>query len=380
MCPCGCPSGETGAARRSQRGASSHGRATNDEPATMTATDAAELTTANRAGLALLSPRALVVSPVDAFFGLHPGDRALVNAGEAVGRGQPIIEHYRDPRTIVVEGIPPGDGPATPGDRWAASPGRRSHEGDASAGGELLFRSGGKWRIAGGDRPDPIEAPFAGIVSDVRPGTGVTVRTAASAILGRAVLAGPTWGRLQIVTDADGELRAQHVDVGAAGAIIVAGARIDAEALTRARAVGVRGVIVAALGIKEQRDFLASERRGRAAVHGLPPFGILVLDGAGRRPIASPLMAMFKALEGGMVAIIGSPPALVIDESGIELPQPSPDLVRVRSGPLAGAEGTWAGLAGPRRFPAGVTLEAAFIRFGGRPPVAIPIGDLERFA
>ena len=246
--------------------------------------------------------------------------------------------------------------------------------------GELLFRSGGKWRIAGGDHPDPIEAPFAGVVHDVRPGAGVTVRTTASAILGRAALAGPTWGRLQIVTDADGELRAQHVDVGAAGAIIVAGARIDAEALTRARAVGVRGVIVAALGIKEQRDFLASERRGRAAVHGLPPFGILVLDGASRRPIASPLMAMFKALEGGMVAIVGNPPALVIDDASIELPRPASDLVRVRSGPLAGAEGTWAGLAGPRRFPAGVTLEAAFVRFGGRPPVAIPIGDLERFA
>ena len=30
--------------------------------------------------------------------------------------------------------------------------------------------------------------------------------------------------------------------------------------------------------------------------------------------------------------------------------------------------------------PAGVTLEAAFVRFGGRPPVAIPLGDLERFA
>lgn len=343
-------------------------------------TDAAERSTDPRAGFALLAPRPLLLSPVDAFFGLHPGDRALVTPGEAVGRGQPIVEHFRDPRTIVVDGAVSADGPGMPGERWADPARRRAREGEATPGGELLFRSGGKWRIAGGERPDQVEAPFAGIVQEVRPGTGVTVRTAANAIVGRAALAGPTWGRLQIVTDADGELRAQHVDVGAAGAIIVAGARIDAEALTRARAVGVRGVIVAALGIKEQRDFLASERRGRAAVHGLPSFGILVLDGAARRPIASPLMAMFKALEGSMVAMVGSPPALVIDDATIELPTPPDDLVRVRSGPLAGAEGTWVGLAGPRRFPAGVTLEAAFIRFGGRPPVAIPIGDLERFA
>jgi hypothetical protein len=81
-----------------------------------------------------------------------------------------------------------------------------------------------------------------------------------------------------------------------------------------------------------------------------------------------------------MVAIVGSPPALVIDDAAVTLPMPPPGVVRVRSGPLAGAEGTWAGLAGPRRFPAGVTLEAAFVRFGERPPVAIPIGDLERFA
>ena len=73
-------------------------------------------------------------------------------------------------------------------------------------------------------------------------------------------------------------------------------------------------------------------------------------------------------------------PALVIDDPSVLLPSPPADLVRVRSGPLAGAEGSWAGLAGPRRFPAGVTLEAVFVRFGGRPPVAIPIGDLERFA
>jgi len=333
---------------------------------------------ADRAGMELLARRPLLVSPIDMLFPLQPGDRPLVKAGEAVGRAQPIVEQVREPRTIVVNGVGTAEEPGAPGERWAAGPRARGNE--SAVEGELLFRSNGRWRVASGERAETLEAPSAGVVEDVQPGSRITIRSVANAIPGRMTLAGPTWGRLQVATGADGELRAQHVDVGAAGAIIVAGARMDAEALTRARAVGVRGVIVAALGIKEQRDFLASERRGRAAVHGLPPFGILVLDGAARRPIASPLMTLFEAIDGGLVAIIGNPPALLVDDPSIKLPAAAPDLVRVRSGPLAGAEGTWAGLAGPRRFPAGVTLEAAFVRFGGRPPVAIPIGDLERFA
>ncbi len=333
-----------------------------------------------QSGLELVARRSIHFSPIDVLFPLRPGDRPLVLEGEAVGRGQPIADYIREPRTIVSQ-VPGADGRvAAPGERWMAPPGRQVREREARAEGELLFRSGGRWRIATGERAESLEAPSAGVVHEVVPGSGITIRSTANALPGRLTLAGPTWGRLRIATGPDGELRAQHVDVGAAGSIIVAGARMDAEALTRARAVGIRGVIVAALGIKEQRDFLASERRGRAAVHGLPPFGILVLDGAGRRPIASAMMALFEAIEGSMVAIVGNPPALVIEDSSIPLPAPPPDLVRVRSGPLVGAEGTWAGLAGPRRFPAGVTLEAAFVRFGGRPPVAIPIGDLERFA
>jgi hypothetical protein len=345
----------------------------------MTAAEPMAGTRVDATGMALVSRRELLARPADVFFALRPGDRPLVQAGEAVSRGQAIIERYRDVRTIVTDVAPTGDA-AQPGQHHAEPAARSLRSGDPAISGELLFRSGGRWRLAGGERPEPVEAPFSGVVHQVQLGAGVTVRTTSSAIHGRAVLAGPTSGRLQVATDADGELRAQHVDVGMAGSIVVAGARIDAEALTRARAVGIRGIVVAALGMKEQRDFLASERRGSAAVHGLPPFGILVLDGAARRPIASPLMAMFERLEGQMVAIVGSPPALVIDDASIDLPAPHAELLRVRSGPLAGAEGAWAGLAGPRRFAAGVTLEAAFVRFGARPPVAIPIGDLERFA
>jgi hypothetical protein len=331
-------------------------------------------------GLLLVAPRQLVAAPIDAWFPLGPGDRPHVSVGQAIVRGAPIAERLREPRTIVVSGPPPDAETAAPGSQWSPPAGRRGRDGDGGRGGELLFRSGGRWRIASGDRSETLEAPFGGIIREVRPGIGIRVRTPARGLLGTAVLAGPTSGRLQIVAPADGELRAQHVDVSGAGSIIVAGARMDAEALTRARAVGIRGVVVAALGIKERRDFVASERRGRAAIHGLPPFAVLVLDGATRRPIASPVMAILEALEGRTVAIVGEPPCLVIDDQELDLPVPAPDQVRVRSGPLIGAEGQWAGLAGPRRFPGGVTLEAAFVRFGDRPPVAVPIGDLERFA
>ena len=52
--------------------------------------------------------------------------------------------------------------------------------------------------------------------------------------------------------------------------------------------MGVRGVIVSGLAGKERRDFLASESRQRAALHRLPPFAVLILDGVIRRPIAGP--------------------------------------------------------------------------------------------
>jgi hypothetical protein len=162
--------------------------------------------------------------------------------------------------------------------------------------------------------------------------------------------------------------------------VLVVGARIDAEALTRARAMGVRGVIVGGLSSKERRDFLASESRQRAARQGVPPFAVLVVEGSIRRPIASPIMAVFTALEGCDVAILPHPPALAFDASVGGVAAPPPDLVRVRGGALLGQEGRWVGLAGARRFEGGVFLEAGLVRLDDGPPVSVPIGDLERFA
>lgn len=313
--------------------------------------------------LGLVARRTLIRDEVEIRFALAPGDRPLVAGGEAVVPGTPIADRLRDAR--LAEVVVPESAEPRPGARVSE--------------GELLFAWRGRWRVAGGEVTEPIESPVAGIVREVRPGSAIVLRAGGRALEGIVGLGGPTRGRLHLATDRDGELRSGGLDVGLAGMILVVGSRIDAETLTRARAMGVRGVIVGGLASKERRDFLASEKRQRAALHRLPPFAVLVLDGAIRRPLSGPVMAVLRALAGREVAIVTDPPMLVIDGDDVDLPVPSPTLVRVRAGEHAGREGTWVGILGPRRFVGGVHLEAAAVRLPEGVTIAVPIGDLERF-
>jgi hypothetical protein len=324
----------------------------------------AEPATQPLADIGLIRVRRLLHGPVDATIPLAPGDRALVAAGESVVPGAPIVERIRDARLadVVV--------------RASTEPQPGGHIDE----GELLFEWRGRWRVAGGEVTEPLESPFAGIVREVRPGSGIVIRATGRALGGIVALGGPTRGRLHVASWEEGELRSGSVHVGLAGAILVVGSRIDAETLTRARAMGVRGIIVAGLASKERRDFLASEARQRAALHRLPPFAVLVLEGAIRRPLASPVMDILDVLEGRDVAIVADPPTLIFDVPDLELPAPPVDHVRVRAGQLSGREGTWTGLVGPRRFTGGVHLEAGTVRFEDGSLVAVPLGDLERFA
>ena len=135
----------------------------------------------------------------------------------------------------------------------------------------------------------------------------------------------PTRGYLDVPRLIDGELRDAALDVGRSGAIIVAGGRVSAEALTRARAMSIRGMVAGSLGQAELRDLAASDARQRAGVHTVPPFGVLGLDGHQRRPIASPILALMAALAGREVAIITDPPLLVFDVMDVPLPDLPPD-------------------------------------------------------
>ncbi len=319
--------------------------------------------TTPRADLGLVRLRRLLESPVDVTFGLAPGDRTLVAVGESIVAGTPIVERVRDAR--LTDRTVPASGEPQPGGRVMD--------------GELLFAWRGRWRVASGDVTEPIESPFTGIVRDVRPGIAIVVRATGRALRGIVSLGDATRGRLHIASWVDGELRSGGLDVGLAGNIIVVSSRIDAETLTRARAMGVRGIIVAGLASKEGRDFIASENRQRAALHRRSPFAVFVLEGAVRRPLAGPVLAILEALEGHEVALVGDPPTLIFDAPDLDVPAPPADHVRIRAGQLSGREGAWAGVAGQRRFAGGVHLETGTVRLDDGTLVTVPLGDLERF-
>jgi len=335
--------------------------------------------------LAEVPSRPLLETGLEMHLPMPPGDRALVEVGAEIAPGDPLVDHLRDPRVDEASMRMAADGePPVAGSRWSSELAiRRRRRGRADLDGELLSPIGvqrNRWRVVTGDHRDTVTSPVGGRVIDIRPGAEIRIGVAGRALRAAFAAGSPARGRLALATDPFGELRPGGIDVGRADSILVVGSRIDAEALTRARAMGVRGIIVASLPGKELRDFTASERRQRAGLHPMRPFGVMVLAGAVRRSIPSPIVRLFERLAGLEVALLVDPPALVFDHPDVAVPEVDPDWVWVRSGPNAGAEGRIRGIAGRRRFASGVTLDAGLITLDDGASLELPLADLERFA
>jgi hypothetical protein len=274
--------------------------------------------------------------------------------------------------------------PPAPGKWWVGGAERRGKPPKAKPfarlAGTLLFETRGRWRAAAGERHEVVESPVSGVVRDARNCVEVTIEAIGSAIPGAIAAGEPSRGYLDVPRLTDGELWASALDVGRSGAVVVAGSRISAQAISRARAMSIRGLIAGSVGHGELRDLAASQSRQRASLAPSVPFGLIALDGYQRRPLATPVLALLAALAGREVAIVTDPPLLVFDVAEVPLPELPVDWIRVRSGPNAGREGRWLEAAGLRRFRAGVYLEAAVVRFVDDAETTIlPLADLERF-
>ena len=274
--------------------------------------------------------------------------------------------------------------PPVPGKWWVGGDERRGRPDKGKpavrVGGTLLFETNGRWRAAAGERHEVVESPVAGVVREACNGVEVTLQVTGAALPAAIAAGEPSRGYLDVPRLMDGDLWASALDVGRSGAVVVAGSRISAQSISRARAMSIRGLIAGSVGQGELRDLAASESRQKASLAPSVPFGLLALDGYQRRPIATPILALLAALAGREVAIITDPPLLVFDVTEVPLPELSPDWIRVRSGSHAGREGRWLEPVGLWRFRGGIHLEGAVVRFVDETETTIvPVSDLERF-
>ena len=328
--------------------------------------------------LDLVPSRAFLVPRPCVRLELQPGDRVTAVVGDIVHVGELVAERIRDPRLVEAPG--PRDGadqgiplPGTwlPGEHTLA--GRRA----GAPAGELLFEHAGRRRLATGPHLDRLHAPADGRVLDVEPGVALVLEVDGPGLAATELLGEPHWGRLVLLPDESDPRLA--LDVALAGAVVVLPGRVDAEALARARAMGIHGAVVASLAERDRRDLAASAARQQAGLHRLAPFGVLVMGGYLRRAFSAAVRSALDAVSGAVVGLVGDPPLLLLP-AGRELPLPDPDHILVRGGPEAGREGRWLGPGGLRRVRGGITAETGLVVLDDGRTVALPIGELERFA
>lgn len=190
-------------------------------------------------------------------------------------------------------------------------------------------------------------------------------------------------GELRVaVRDPADELRAGAIDVGATTRIIVGGSRASAETLTRARAMGVAGIVLGGVLDKELRDFEATQRRRREAGGVRGDFAVLMLEGYGKVGFDPGLFAWFQAQEGHMASLFGDAARLYVYDATPPparriLPRPG-DRVIAHRRPHAGQGGELVRVLDPlHAFGSGVVGRGALVRFEDGHTAIVPLANLE---
>lgn len=230
---------------------------------------------------------------------------------------------------------------------------------------------------------EPIVGHVKGEVTAVEP-DGIEIRVAGAVLTGVGGSGGAVHGHLRVaVHDPVAELRASAIDVAATGRIVVGGSRASAEALTRARAMGVAGIVLGGVLDKELRDFEATQQRRRSATTApSAELGILLLEGFGKVALDPALFAWFRAQDGRLASLFGVAGRLYVYNAD---PPPARrvlprvgDRVVAHRRPYAGQAGVLVDLLdGQRIGPTGIGSASALVRFEDGLSAAVPLANLE---
>jgi hypothetical protein len=163
---------------------------------------------------------------------------------------------------------------------------------------------------------------------------------------------------------------------------VVGGSRASAETLTRARAMGVAGIVLGGVLDKELRDFEATQARRREVGGVRGDFAVLLLEGYGKVGLDPGLFAWFREHDGHLASLFGDEAQLYVYEAEPPpirrgLPRPG-DRVIAHRRPHAGQSGTLQRvLDGAHAAESGVVGRAALVRFEDGRAAIVPLANLE---
>jgi hypothetical protein len=180
----------------------------------------------------------------------------------------------------------------------------------------------------------------------------------------------------------DEELRAGAIDVSAAGKILIGGSRASAETLTRARAMGVAGIVLGGILDKELRDFETIQRR-RREIGGLSgSFAVILLEGYGKVALDAQLFAWLRSHAGRTASLFGEERLLYVHDAAPPPPR-TPlagvgDRVLIHRRPFQGRSGVLVGILDELHdAPSGIAAVTGVVRLEDGRLVPIPLANLE---
>ena len=146
-----------------------------------------------------------------------------------------------------------------------------------------------------------------GRVVEVIPGQGVRIETTCAFIQGIFGVGGETWGTLVMAaTSPQQPLEAGHLTSDHAGKIVIGGAFVGAEALQRAKSVGVKGLVVGGMHDKDLRALLGYDLG--VAITGTENIGftLVLTEGFGQIPMAGKTFDLLQTLNGRKASLSGA--------------------------------------------------------------------------
>ena len=146
-----------------------------------------------------------------------------------------------------------------------------------------------------------------GRVVEVIPGQGVRIETTCAFIQGIFGIGGETWGTLILASDTpEDPLHARQLTPDHAGKIVIGGSFVGAEALQRAKSVGVKGLVIGGMHDKDLKVLLGYDLG--VAITGTENIGftLVLTEGFGHIPMARKTFDLLRGLSGRKACLSGA--------------------------------------------------------------------------